>query len=167
MPVKKKPLIRVQVEGHCPTMSLTELRMRGHAFVVDEPPYRHGTDVGPTPLETMLGALVACTNVIARRIAHERGIRLRFRRIGCEGMLDHRGIDDEAEVPVPFPDIRLTLEAETDAEPARLEALKDELERRCPMSVILRQAGSRISLDWQTFPLTDRAQTAPEPQGQT
>ena len=35
------------------------------------------------------------------------------------------------------------------------------------MSVILRQAGSRISLDWQTFPLTDRAQTAPEPQGQT
>lgn len=167
MTARKKPLIRVQVEGHCPTMSLTELRMRGHAFVVDEPPSRHGTDVGPTPLETMLGALVACTNVIARRIAHERGIALQFRRIGCEGMLDHRGIDDAAEVPVPFPDIRLTLEAETDADAAQLESLRTELERRCPMSVILREAGSRIALDWQTFAPTDRPQTTPQPRGQT
>lgn len=149
MSIRKKPLIKVVVEGHCPTMSLTELRMRGHAFVVDEPPYRHGTDVGPTPLETMLGALVACTNVIARRIAHERDIPLRFRRILCEGMLDHRGIDAEADVPVPFPDIRLTLEAETPADEAELDALREALEQRCPMSVILRNAGSRITTDWQ------------------
>ena len=150
--MKPKPLIRVTVEGHCPSMSLTEVRTRGHALVIDEPPMRHGTDVGPTPLEAMLGALVACTNVIARRIAHERGIPLQFRRIRCEGMLDHRGIDDVAEVPVPFPEIRLTLEAETDADPATLDAMRQALERRCPMSVILRQAGSRITTDWQVSP---------------
>ncbi|MGB3408286.1 MAG: OsmC family protein [Jannaschia sp.] len=155
MKIKQKPLIRVLVEGHCPSMSLTEIRSRGHAFVVDEPPFRHGTDVGPTPLETMLGALVACTNVIARRIAHERGIPLRFRRIGCEGMLDHRGIDAEADVPVPFPDIRLTLEAETNASPEELDALRTSLEERCPMSVILRNAGSRIATDWQVSPLKE------------
>ncbi len=152
MSIRQKPLIRVQVEGHCPTMSLTEVRMRGHAFVVDEPPYRHGTDVGPTPLETMLGALVACTNVIARRIAHERGVNLQFRRIGCEGMLDHRGIDAEADVPVPFPDITLTLEAETDATADQLDALRASLEQRCPMSVILRNAGSRITTHWRITP---------------
>ncbi len=155
MTIRKKPLIRVQVEGNCPTMSLTEIRSRGHAFVVDEPAFRHGTDVGPTPLETMLGALVACTNVIARRIAHEAGIGLHFRRIGCEAMLDHRGIDDEAHVAAPFPEIALTLEAETDATPAQLDDLRAALERRCPMSVILREAGSRIALDWQTFPLKE------------
>jgi putative redox protein len=155
MKIKQKPLIRVVVEGNCPTMSLTQVRTRGHAFVVDEPPYRHGTDVGPTPLETMLGALVACTNVIARRIAHERNLRLHFRKIGCEGMLDHRGIDAEADVPVPFPDIRLTLEAETDATEAELASLKDALEQRCPMSVILRNAGSRISTDWQIVPMKE------------
>lgn len=149
MNVRPKPLIRVSVEGHCPTMSLTEVRMRNHAFVIDEPPYRHGTDVGPTPLETMLGALVACTNVIARRIAHEQGINLRFRRIGCEGMLDHRGIDAKADVPVPFPDIRLTLEAETDADEVTLDSLREALEARCPMSVILRAAGSRIATEWR------------------
>lgn len=158
MTVRKKPLIRVPVEGHCPTMSLTEIRARGHAFVVDEPPFRHGTDVGPTPLETMLGALVSCTNVIARRIAHERGLTLRFRRIGCEGMLDHRGIDAEADVPVPFPDIHLTLEAETDASEEALEALRVSLEHRCPMSVILRNAGSRIHLEWQITPPKEAAQ---------
>lgn len=155
MKVTKKPLIRVQVEGHCPTMSLTELRMRGHAFVVDEPPYRHGTDVGPTPLETMLGALVACTNVIARRIAHERGIRLHFRKILCEGMLDHRGIDAEADVPVPFPDIRLILDAETDGTAEALDDLRAALEQRCPMSVILRNAGTRISTEWQIAPIKE------------
>jgi uncharacterized OsmC-like protein len=147
--IKQKPLIKVVVEGHCPTMSLTEIRTRGHAFVVDEPPYRHGTDVGPTPLETMLGALVACTNVIARRIAHERDIPLVFQQITCVGMLDHRGIDAEADVPVPFPDIRLTLDARTDADEAQLDSLRAALESRCPMSVILRNAGSRITTDWQ------------------
>jgi len=148
MKVRQKPLIRVNVEGHCPTMSLNEVRMRNHAFVIDEPPFRHGTDVGPTPLETMLGALVGCTNVIARRIAHERGINLRFKRIGCEGMLDHRGIDAEADVPVPFPEILLTLEAETDADAQTLESLREALEARCPMSVILSNAGSRITTEW-------------------
>jgi uncharacterized OsmC-like protein len=155
MKIKQKPLIRVVVEGNCPTMSLTQIRTRGHAFVVDEPPYRHGTDVGPTPLETMLGALVACTNVIARRIAFERDINLHFRNITCEGMLDHRGIDAEADVPVPFPEIRLTLQAETDATEAQLESLREAFEKRCPMSVILRNAGSRISTDWQIFPIKE------------
>jgi uncharacterized OsmC-like protein len=157
MTVRQKPLIRVRVEGHCPTMSLTEVRVRGHAFVIDEPPYRHGTDVGPTPLETMLGALVGCTNVIARRIAHERGIALRIRKIACEGMLDHRGIDAEADVPVPFGTIHLAVEAETDADAEAFAALRRSLDARCPMSVILRQAGSVITQDWTLSPLGAQA----------
>lgn len=50
--VKEHKLIKVALEGYAPTASLTEVRVRGHSFVIDEPPYRHGTDVGPTPLET-------------------------------------------------------------------------------------------------------------------
>jgi uncharacterized OsmC-like protein len=150
--IRKKPIIRVELEGHCPTMSLTQVRVRKHSFVIDEPPYRHGTDVGPTPLETMLGALIGCTNVIARRIAHERGIDLSIRRIGCIGHLDHRGIDLEADVPVPFPTIELAIEAASDATPDQIEALRAELALRCPMSVILRQAGTVISENWTVSP---------------
>ena len=148
MNVKPKPLIKVRLEAHCPTMSLTEVRVRGHSFVVDEPPYRHGTDVGPTPLETMLGALMSCTHVIAARIAHERGVRLDFTGMSCLGLLDHRGIDKEADVPVPFPRIELDISARTDMDAAALEDFKEELEARCPMSVILRQAGTEIVQNW-------------------
>ena len=148
MNVRIKPIIRVELEGHCPTMSLTEVRVRKHSFVIDEPPYRHGTDVAPTPLETMLGALIGCTNVISRRIAHERGVNLQIKRIGCVGHLDHRGIDMEADVPVPFPRIELTIEAKTDANEEAIAALRAELGKRCPMSVILRQAGTEIIENW-------------------
>ncbi len=146
--VRTKPIIRVALEGHCPTMSLTEVKVRGHSFVIDEPPYRHGTDVGPTPLETMLGALVACTNVITRRVAHERGIPLTIAKIELVGHLDHRGIDDEVEVLVPFPRIELGVKVRTQASEAEIEDMRAEIARRCPMSVILRQAGSRIEETW-------------------
>ena len=146
--VRKKELIEVRLEAHCPTMSLTEVKVRGHSFVVDEPPYRHGTDVGPTPLETMLGALMSCTHVIGARIAHERGVALTFKAMSCTGYLDHRGIDKEADVPVPFPRIALAITVETDMDEAGFASFRDELEARCPMSVILRQAGSRIEQSW-------------------
>jgi putative redox protein len=148
MKVKMKPLIKVSLEAHCPTMSLTEVRTRGHSFVIDEPNFRHGTDVGPTPLETMLGAFMSCTHVIAARIAHERGITLSFEKMACVGMLDHRGIDLEADVPVPFPKVMLDIRAKTDMDPETLESFKEELEKRCPMSVILRQAGTEIVQNW-------------------
>ena len=148
MIVKMKPLIKVSLEAHCPTMSLTEVRTRGHSLVIDEPPYRHGTDVGPTPLETMLAALMSCTHVISRRIAHERGLELTFKKMSCIGHLDHRGIDLEADVPVPFPRIELAIEAKTTMDEGALDAFKEELEKRCPMSVILRQAGSKIEQTW-------------------
>lgn len=148
MAVKMKPLIKVRLDAHCPTMSLTEVRTRGHSFVVDEPPFRHGTDVGPTPLETMLGALMSCTHVIAARIAHERGVSLTFESFSCLGLLDHRGIDKEADVPVPFPSIELDITVRTDMDPGTIEDFKEELEQRCPMSVILRQAGTEIIQNW-------------------
>ncbi|MEM1267735.1 MAG: OsmC family protein [Pseudomonadota bacterium] len=148
MALKVKPLINVRLTAHCPTMSLTEVRTRGHSFIIDEPPERHGTDVGPTPLETMLGAFMSCTHVIAARIAHERGVTLEFDKMSCLGRLDHRGIDREADVPVPFPTIELDIAARTDMDPATIEDFKEELEQRCPMSVILRQAGTEITQTW-------------------
>lgn len=148
MTTKPKKLIKVALEAHCPTMSLTQIRTRGHSFVIDEPSMRHGTDVGPTPLETMLGALMSCTHVIARRIAHERGIDLSFKKMTCIGHLDHRGIDKEANVPVPFPIIEIAITARTDMGESDLASFRQELEQRCPMSVILRQAGTEIVQNW-------------------
>ena len=147
--VKEHKLIKVALEGFAPTASLTEVRVRGHSFVIDEPPYRHGTDVGPTPLETLLGALVACTNVIARRIAMEMKFDLKIDKIDVIGHLDHRGIDRVADVPVPFPTIELHVRATTSGTEQDMVRLREDMNARCPMSVILRQAGSQIVENWQ------------------
>ena len=132
MATVRQKLIRVALEAHCPTVSLTEVRTRGHSVVIDEPPIRHGTDVGPTPLETMLAALMSCTHVIAARIAQERGVRLDFKAMSCVGHLDHRGIDKQADVPVPFPTVELAITVSTDLDEAGLADLRAELEQRCP-----------------------------------
>lgn len=147
--VKEHKLIRVALEGYAPTASLTEVRVRGHSFVIDEPPYRHGTDVGPTPLETLLGALVGCTNVIARRIAMEMKIDLKIDKIDVLGHLDHRGIDRVADVPVPFPTIELMVKATTTGTEQDMLRLREDMNARCPMSVILKQAGSQIVESWE------------------
>ena len=147
--IRKKPIIRVELEGHCPTMSLTEVRVRKHSFVIDEPPYRHGTDVGPTPLETMLGALISCTNVISRRIAHEKNIDLKISRI--------RAASDTSTIagsiwrlmcPSPFQRSNCTIEGTTNGTEDEMAALRRELKIRCPMSVILTQAGTIIEESW-------------------
>jgi uncharacterized OsmC-like protein len=147
--VKEHKLIKVALEGYAPTASLTEVRVRGHSFVIDEPPYRHGTDVGPTPLETLLGALIGCTNVIARRIAMEMKIDLKIDKIDVLGHLDHRGIDRVADVPVPFPTIELKVKATTSGTKEDMLRLREDLNARCPMSVILKQAGSEIVESWE------------------
>lgn len=157
MAIKMKEKVRVRVEGHCPTHSLTEVRTRNHSFIIDEPAERGGTDVAPTPLETMLGALVGCTNVIACRIAGEMGIGLRIRRIAIETELDHRGIDGVADVPVPFAEIALRIDAETDADEGAMARLRTALDARCPMSVILREAGSTITQVWALAPLAPQS----------
>ncbi len=146
--VKEHKLIKVVLEGYAPTASLTEVRVRGHSFVIDEPPYRHGTDVGPTPLETLLGALIGCTNVIARRIAMEMKIDLKIEKIDVLGHLDHRGIDRVADVPVPFPTIELKVKAITSGTEEDMLRLREDMNARCPMSVILKQAGSQIVESW-------------------
>ena len=146
--VKEHKLIKVVLEGHTPTHSLTEVRVRGHSFVIDEPPYRHGTDVGPTPLETLLGALVACTNVISCRIASEMKIEFKVDKIDVIGHLDHRGIDRVADVPVPFPTIELNVNVTTSGTEEDMVRLRADMNLRCPMSVILRQAGSNIVETW-------------------
>ena len=47
-----------------------------------------------------------------------------------------------------FMTITLDITAKTDMDPDTLESFKEELEKRCPMSVILRQAGTEIVQNW-------------------
>lgn len=58
------------------TPARVKIRARDLQSIVDEPVERGGSNLGFTPTETMLGALIGCTNVIANRLASEIGISL-------------------------------------------------------------------------------------------
>jgi len=144
---------KIPVTAECPSHARTDVRARRHRFTIDEPPARNGTDLGPSPLETMLSAYLGCTNVIANMIADEMGITIRDVKLDLAGYFDTRGVFNKAEVTVPFPRIALKVEMSTDASADQVEELKHNLATRCPVSVVLRQAGCRIEEEWKVSPL--------------
>ena len=46
-----------------------KVKAGNHELVFDEPADKHGTDFGPTPVETLISALVACTNMTVQMYA--------------------------------------------------------------------------------------------------
>jgi putative redox protein len=55
-----------------PGTFVTDVRVRGHTFVSDEPASSGGTDLGPTPAELVAAALAACTTITLRMYADRK-----------------------------------------------------------------------------------------------
>ncbi len=138
----------IRVTATCATPARTETRARQHQMVIDEPPARNGTDLGQSPLETLLSSFLGCTNVIANMIAEDMGIAIELRDLKVVGHLDTRGVFGKADVTVPFPRIVLEVDLVTVATDGQVEELKLSLAKRCPVSAILRGAGCLIEERW-------------------
>ncbi len=139
---------KIRVQGHAATAARTELKARKHRILVDEPPQRGGTDLAPSPLETLLSSFLACTNVITNMVAERKGIEINGMEMELAADFDTRGVFDKAEVRVPFPRIELTVKLDTPANEAEIEDLRQAVAVRCPVSVILREAGTVIEDRW-------------------
>lgn len=146
--VKPKAIVTMKMEGACISHARTDVSVRDLTSIIDEPKERGGTNLGPSPTETMMAALVACTNVIAQRVAHKNGVHIHDLRIGLEAEFDRRGVMMEEEVNVPFPAVRLHIDLSTDADAAAVEKLKRELPMYCPVSKVFRGAGTKIEEIW-------------------
>ena len=72
--VREKTTVTQPIHGKCPTPSRTAIAVRDVSTVIDEPKEREGTNMGPTPTETMVAALIACTNVIGHKCAKKHGV---------------------------------------------------------------------------------------------
>jgi uncharacterized OsmC-like protein len=137
-----------KIKVECPTHSRTDVTARHHKLVIDESEIRGGTDAAAAPLETMLSSYLACLNVISHLIAGEMGIRLDDMLMALDVEFDTSGVSTQIPTTLPFPNLILTVNVSSDANDTQLTQLKSDLYARCPVTVILTQAGSKIDSTW-------------------
>ncbi len=146
--VKPKMLITMKLEGTCPSHARTDVLVGSNEITIDEPVARGGTDLGPSPTETLVAALIACTNVIGHRVAESHGVHFQAMSVDAEAQFDRRGVSLTAEVDVPFPEILLKIKVTTEAGEDAMQKVKDDLAKFCPRAKVLRQAGTVIDEVW-------------------
>lgn len=137
----------IRVSGTCANPTASKINTGNHVLPIDEPKERGGTDTGATPLEVLLSSLAGCTNVISNRIAKEMEVEIEIKTIKVIGSLDMNVLAGNA-VDSVFPRIHLNVEVKSAAGEQAIDELKKKLAQRCPVSVLLRQAGSEIIEQW-------------------
>lgn len=153
--IKQKTTIVARQSGVGQTHSRSHVRVRDVYNIIDEPLERAGTNLGPSPTETMMSALIGCTNVISKKIAYKMGVTFGEMKIDMSYKFNRLGTMLAAEVEIPFNDVVLDINVETDATSAQMETIKSELEKYCPVAKVFRAAGMTITENWSTRPLSD------------
>jgi uncharacterized OsmC-like protein len=148
MAVKMKTIVTYRAKANCPTHARTEIPVRDLNVVIDEPIERGGTNLGPTPTETAMTALIACTNVIGHKCAHRLGTDLGEITIDANCKFDRRGVLMEEEIDVPFPDITLTVNCTTDATQEALDLVGVETAKYCAIAKLFQAAGTALTVNW-------------------
>jgi putative redox protein len=150
MPVMKmKTTVKLRSNADCPSHARSNIKVRDLEYVIDEPLERGGTNLGPTPTEAVLSALVGCTNVIGHKCATSLGIDIGHLEISAVCDFDRRGTTLSEEIDIPFQRIILNVEADGAASQSQLQSVKTEVAKYCPLSKLFRQAGTIIEENWK------------------
>lgn len=119
------------------------------SFYVDEREAIGGNNAGPNPLEYFLGALGACTSVIATMVAKEKDFSFGNLDFSTEGKLDPRGYMGVEGVQTYYQKVKILVEIETEENDETLEAFAKEVERRWPLYNLLKDAGVEVLSTWK------------------
>lgn len=146
--IKQKTTVKQRLEANCPSHSRSDVSVRDVSLVIDEPTERDGTNMGPTPTETALAALAACTNVIGNKVAHKLGLDVSNFRVSIVSDFDRRGVTLAEEIDVPFEAIKLRVELDTSASQSEIDQLATEVAKYCPLAKLFREAGTKLDEEW-------------------
>ncbi|MGI9508139.1 MAG: OsmC family protein [Geminicoccaceae bacterium] len=149
---KPKSTVKLGADATCPSHSLTQVSIRDLTFAIDEPQERGGSNLGPTPTDTALAALIGCTNVIGHKCARSLGIEIGDLTISATCDFDRRGVTLQDEIDVPFVGIRLKIETGLPVDEAELKRLAAEVAKFCPLSKLFKQAGTALHEEWVSAP---------------
>jgi uncharacterized OsmC-like protein len=148
MAVKMKTVVTYRTTATCATHSRTEIPLRDLSLVIDEPLERGGTNMGPTPTEAAMAALIACTNVIGHKNAPRLGVNLGEVKIEANCQFDRRGVLMEEEINLPFPAITLTVNCNTAASQQELTKVGQETAKYCAIAKLFQMAGTDLTVNW-------------------
>jgi uncharacterized OsmC-like protein len=148
MAIKMKTVVTYRTTATCPTHARTEIPVRDLNVVIDEPIERGGTNMGPTPTETAMTALIACTNVIGHKNADRLGVDLGEVTIDANCEFDRRGVLMEEEIDVPFPAITLTVNCSTPASQDELTQVGHETAKFCAIAKLFAASGTDLTVNW-------------------
>lgn len=148
--IKPKTSVKLRAEADCPSHSLSNISTRDVTCTIDEPVERGGSNLGPTPTDTALSALIGCTNVIGHKCASQLGIDIGHLKISAVCELDRRGVTLQEEIDVPFVKIQLNIEADGPASEDELRAVANETAKFCPLSKLFKGSGTIVEENWTT-----------------
>lgn len=149
MAVRDKNTVVLKAAADCPSHSLANISVRDLSMVIDEPVERGGTNLGPTPTDTVLAALIGCTNVIGHKCASKLGIDIGHLNIEVACDFDRRGVMLAEDIDVPFTRVTLNIKSDGSASASELQTVAAEVAKFCPLSKLFRQAGTEVVEHWE------------------
>ena len=129
--------IRATNAGEAKTIS----RVRDFEVITDE---KNGTNIGPSPLETVLSALAGCEGVIINRCAAAMAFKYSGVDFEVDGWVDGRGSRGVVGV--------LKVLLKTNEPEDRIAKLRKNVEVRCPVMNLLQDAGVELDVTWEAIP---------------
>ncbi|SEA73454.1 OsmC family protein [Rubrimonas cliftonensis] len=136
----------------------TKIQVRDFAPVyTDEPASLGGTNSAPSPLETVLVALVGCDGVIINGVAKAMGFAYAGVDFACESQIDVRGPKGVPGIRPYFETATLKITVYTDESDRRFQQLRRNVEFRCPVMNLLNAAQVAMDVTWEARPAADYA----------
>jgi len=123
----------------------------------DEPASLGGTNSAPSPLETVLVALVGCDGVIINGVANAIGFSYAGVDFACESQIDVRGPKGVPGIRPYFETAKLDITVYTDESDARFQQLRKNVEFRCPVMNLLHAAEVDMDVTWIARPAAEYA----------
>jgi len=122
--------------------------------VTDEPLAHGGTSEGPSPLQSVLGALCGCESVTFNRTAKDMDFSYEGIEFEAEYTIDIRGRLGMRGVRQHYQTVRVEAIVATDESEERLAEVVEETEARCPVFNLLNDAGVNLKVRWVRQPIS-------------
>ncbi|KRG15323.1 OsmC family protein [Lederbergia galactosidilytica] len=145
-----KTLLKVETAGKWEDGVKTSIQIRDFdSFIIDEPASLGGTDQGANPVEFVLAGLTGCTSVMIALIAKEQNFTFAGVDFQNIGEIDLQGLKGVKGVSPHFQSVTFDVIIKTNESAERLQALKAEVEKRCPVMNLLLDAGVPVQSNWK------------------